>query len=123
MAVRKVLDGTSSGRRKRRRLDPDIHDASDEGDEEEGVSGEDNDEEDENEDMASTAAQVVPHKSAPPAAPPTTQPKPALGSALKSGDPPRVVCRKQKTGTLSRKLVCYASPPFASPRIHKTLVI
>ncbi|KAG9124138.1 putative ATP-dependent RNA helicase DHR1, partial [Ceratobasidium sp. 392] len=97
LTVRKVLDGTGSGRRKRRRLDPDVHGASDSEDDAGSRSGSEG--EDENDfdieipEMSSNASKdtLVPN-------PAPAQSKPVLGSALANNGSTRVIPRKQKRG-------------------------
>lgn len=66
----------------------------------------DSDEGDKDEDVTPVPTRAAPSKPAPSPAPSAAPSKPVLGSALKSGDLPRVIPRKQKRGLLSRKLVC-----------------
>ncbi|CAE6426594.1 unnamed protein product [Rhizoctonia solani] len=90
LAVRKAFDG-GSGRRKRRRLDPSIH-----GDEDEDDSDSDSD---------SVAGEVegVPQSELDKPVLSHAPVKSALGSALASSGPPRIITRKTKAG-VSRKL-------------------
>ncbi|QRV77442.1 Helicase associated domain (HA2) [Ceratobasidium sp. AG-Ba] len=97
LAVRKALDTIGSGRRKRRRLDSDVHGSSGSGDSG-GSDGEAPDEFDieipsfptqtENHTITAAVSDYV-------------QSKPVLGSALASGGPPKVIPPKQKRGKLS----------------------
>ncbi|CAE6373665.1 unnamed protein product [Rhizoctonia solani] len=94
LAVRKAFDG-GSGRRKRRRLDPSIH-----GDEDYWDSDSDSD----SDDNSATESEEKVSKPEPVKLITSNVPvKTALGSALASSAPPRIILRKSKPG-ISRKL-------------------
>ncbi|QRV92272.1 pre-mRNA-splicing factor ATP-dependent RNA helicase DHX15/PRP43 [Ceratobasidium sp. AG-Ba] len=97
LAVRKALDTTGSGRRKRRRLNSDVHGSSGS----EDSAGSDSEGPDEFDiEIPSFSAQSENHSSTT-AFNDSVPSKPVLGSALASGGPPKVIPRKQKRGKLS----------------------
>jgi ATP-dependent RNA helicase DHX37/DHR1 len=107
LVVRKAFDGAAS-RRKRRRLDLDAHGRSEDEDKDENEYDNYEDRSISGDDTDSSGTKKNPFASkqeTTPASVPLVPTKPMLGSALLNGAPPRVILRKQKSNSVSRKLV------------------